>query len=240
MRPLFFSLCLALLLLPLAAVANDVLAPSVHVSGEGEVRVLPDRARVSLAAEQMEAELKPAESRVNEIVRDYLAAAAKLGVEARHLQSTAVQIQPETVWNEKTRRNELVGYRVRRDIQVTVTDLSRLGPLLRAATAAGITYVSPPQLEASDAAAHARAALARAAEDAQAQARVLAESLGRRLGPARRIDAQPDRVSEPMPMATAMMKADARESGAEPGMGLATGEIVFRSRVSVAFDLLAP
>lgn len=239
MRPRLLPLLLAVLMLPQITFArDDHPAPHVEVAGEGELRVLPDRARLSLAAEQMAAELKPAESGVNQIVRDYLAAAAALGVDARHLQSTAVQIQPETVWNEKTRRNELVGYRVRRDIQVTVTDLSRLGPLLRAATAAGITYVSPPQLEASDAAAHARAALARAAEDAQAQARVLAETLGRRLGPARRIDAQPEMTPGPMPM-RAMMKADALES-AEPSMGLATGEIVFRSRVRVRFDLLAP
>lgn len=239
MRAFLFGGCLLLGAFSTSATAGEASPAGISVEGEGEVRVVPDRARLSLAAEQLDAELGRAETAVNAIVRQYLAAASAIGVEARHLQSTAVQIQPETVWNEKTRRNELVGYRVRRDLQVTVTDLAQLGDLLSAATRAGITYVSPPQLEASQAAEHGRAALARAAEDAQAQARVLAESLGRRLGPARQIDAIPAASGGPMPMVKAMMAADSLER-AEPSMGLSTGEIVFRSRVRVRFDFAGP
>jgi hypothetical protein len=156
MRPVLFGCCLLLGALSTSAMAGEASPAGISVEGEGEVRVVPDRARLSLAAEHLDAELGRAEAKVNDIVRQYLTAASAIGVEARHLQSTAVQIQPETVWNEKTRRNELVGYRVRRDLQVTVTDLAQLGALLSAATRAGITYVSPPQLEASQAAEHRR------------------------------------------------------------------------------------
>lgn len=239
MRSFALSCCLALALLPATALATESQAPALHVVGEGEVFVVPDRAQLSLAAEQVEAELGSAESRVNDIVRRYLEAASALGIEPRHLQSTSVQIQPETVWNEQTRRNELVGYRVRRDIRVTVMDLSQLGALLTAATSAGITQVSPPQLEASDAMVHERAALAQAAEDATAQARVLAASLGRRLGPPRRVDTQGAVGAPPMPMAFAMMKTDQSEH-LPASMGLSTGEIRFHRQVSVVFDLLAP
>lgn len=239
MRSFALSCCLAFGLLPVTTLANTPAAPAIHVVGEGEVYVVPDRAQLSLAAEQVEAELDQAEARVNDIVRRYLEAASALGIEPRHLQSTSVQIQPETVWNEQTRRNELVGYRVRRDLRVTVMDLSHLGALLTAATAAGITQVSPPQLEASDAPVHDRAALAQAAEDATAQARVLAASLGRRLGPPRRVDTQGPVDATPMPMAFAMMKADQPERS-PASMGLSTGEIRFYRQVSVVFDLLAP
>src|SRR3546814_3569124 len=70
----------AALLLSAAAHAGDTPPPRiVAVDGEGEVSTQPDRARLNLAADALDPELKTAESQVNGIVRAYLAEARALG-----------------------------------------------------------------------------------------------------------------------------------------------------------------
>src|SRR3546814_11158702 len=63
----------AALLLSAAAHAGDTPPPRIGaVDGEGEVSTQPDRARLNLAADALDPELKTAESQVNGIVRAYL------------------------------------------------------------------------------------------------------------------------------------------------------------------------
>src|ERR1700739_1058647 len=72
---------LALALLGGAAAQADP-APdrrAVTVSGQGEVSAAPDRARLSMAVEQTDTDLKAAQAKVNGIVRAYLAQARALG-----------------------------------------------------------------------------------------------------------------------------------------------------------------
>ena len=67
---------LAAILLCSAAAQADAAPPdrrSVTVSGEGEVSAAPDRARLAMAVEVTDMDLKAAQTKVNGIVRTYLA-----------------------------------------------------------------------------------------------------------------------------------------------------------------------
>lgn len=235
------SLAAVLLLLPFAALAghgHGVPPRSVSVSGQAEVAALPDRARLTLAVDRLAPEVKPAEADVNRVVRAYLDATKALGIEDKNLATTGVSIQPEYVWDEKSRQQKLVGYRVRRDIALLVTNLDKLGDFLLAATKAGVNQVNPPMLESSKAKELERQALAKAAEDAKAKALVLADTLGAKLGPVRRVSSNDGGGQPPMPRVMAMASMEKSFDSGNQQMGFSFGEIRYSATVSADFDLM--
>ncbi|MGH8446268.1 MAG: SIMPL domain-containing protein [Solimonas sp.] len=241
MKKIAWLLPATLLFASVAAQAADAPPPRlVAVGGQGEVSVKPDRARLNLAADALNADLKTAESQVNTIVRAYLAEAKALGAKDEQISTAGVSINPEYVWDEKLRQQKLVGYRARRDIEVVITDLDKLGDYVLRATKAGVNHVNPPQLESSRSDELQRQALAKAAQDAQARARLLADTLGVKLGSVRSIRAED--VGRPMPI---MYKAEMRAAAAPMAdgsgneqMGFSGGEIKYNASVSAEFDLL--
>ena len=115
-------------------------------------------------------------------------------------------------------------------------DLDKIGDYLQKATDAGINNVSNPQLESSRAEDLQRQALAKAALDAQAKARVLADTLGVKLGTVHTVSASSElSPPEPRPMMRGMAMAKAAPSGNEE-MGFAAGEIRYTSNISAEFD----
>lgn len=232
----------ALILLAAAAplAAHDSPAPlrTVSVSGEGENSIKPDRARLTLGVDQLSSDVKSAEAAVNKVVRAYLAEAKALGAGEDRIQTTGVSIQPEYVWDEKERRQQLVGFRVRREIAVLVTDLDKLGDFLLRATKVGVNQVNPPSLESSRAKEMENQALVKAAEDARARARLLADTLGVKLGAVRTVSAQQSGPSPPIMLKAMAMRAESDSGNAE--MGISAGEIRFRVTVQAEFDLQTP
>lgn len=232
-----------LALLPLACAAHpEHEAPirSVSVGGQAEVAVLPDRARLIMAVDRLAPEVKSAEADVNKVVRAYLDAAKALGAEDKNLSTTGVSIQPEYVWDEKSRQQKLVGYRVRREIALLVTNLDKLGDFLLSATKAGVNQVNPPMLESSKAKEVERQALAKAAEDAKAKAQVLADTLGTKLGPVRRVSSNDGGGQPPMPRGMVMAAMEKSFDSGNQQMGFSFSEIRYSATVSADFDLLAP
>lgn len=240
MRLYPFALALALCAVaPLHAAADEPPHRHVSVSGEGEIAVMPDRARVRLGVTQLSADLPAAENQVNGVVRAFLSEARALGLKDEHVNTTGASIQPEYVWDEKERHNRLVGYRVSRDIEVLVTHLDKLGDLMLRATKAGVNQVQPPQLESSKAREVQQQALVKAAQDAQARARLLAETLGMKLGAVHSISAQESGPQPPMPKMAMAMRSDAA-GGGNAQMGLNAGELRYGASVNAEFELLGP
>jgi uncharacterized protein YggE len=211
---------------------------SVSVGGEAEVSVKPDRARLRLGVTQLDTELRKAETEVNRVVKAYVAEARSLGVAEAQIATTGISIQPEYVWDEPTRNNRLAGYRVSRDIELQVRDLDKLGSLVLAATQSGVNQVQSPQLESSKADELQRQALTQAAKNAQAKAKLLADTLGVKLGAIRSLSENVQGGPVPMPKVMLMRSAAADSGNAE--MGLQTGEIRYSASVSAEFDLIQP
>lgn len=228
------------ILIALPAAAHDP-APLhvITVSGTGEATARPDRARLALGVESRSLELKKAEDAVNAVVRAYLKDARTLGARDEDLASSASSIYPEYVW-EEGKGQRFTGYRVSRSLEVRVTNLDRLGDFLLKATADGVTQVNPPMLESSKADEIARQALAKAADNARAKARVLAEQLGAKLGGVQRI-AEQGTALPPMPMVyAARAKSAAMDEAGNDQMGLSLGELRVTASITADFDLLPP
>jgi uncharacterized protein len=241
MRLYPLALALAVLASPLAQAQSSAQTPAepphrhVAVSGQGEVAVLPDRARVRMGVTQVSPDLLAAETKVNTVVRAFLTEARALGLKDEHVNTTGVSIQPEYVWDEKERNNRLVGYRVSRDIEALVIDLGKLGDVMLRATKVGVNQVQPPQLESSKAREVQQQALVKAAQDAQARARLLAETLGMKLGAVHSISAHEAGPQPPMPK---MMAMRAEADGGNAEMGINAGELRYGATVSAEFELV--
>jgi len=208
----------------------------ISVNGEAEVSVVPDRARLQLGVTQLSPEVATAEAAVNKVVKAYIAEARKLGARDEDVSTAGLSIQPEYVWDEKTRNNHLTGYRVSRDIEVRISNLDKLGDYLLAGTRAGVNQIQPPVLESSKSAELKNQALVQAAKNAQAKATLLADTLGVKLGVVHALS-EDGGSAPPVPMMKTMaMRSDASESG-NADMGLQTGEIRYQASVSAQFEL---
>ncbi len=219
-----------------AQAANQVNRRSVSVDGHGEVNVAPDRAQLQMAAQVTRSDLHTAQTQINAIVRDYVKRAKALGARDADLSTTGLSIQPQYDYSSKDGR-KFIGYQVTRRIEVTVHNLNKVGDYLLQATAAGINNVSTPVLDSSQAETLRQKALAAAAKDAQAKARVLAETLGAKLGPIHSLDAS-NSHHHPVPLMRAMVAKSAPSGNQE--MGFSAGEIRYSADVHADFDLLSP
>lgn len=237
-----FAVVLVVSLLPSTVLAAETPKErrSVTVAGRGEVTTTPDRARISMQIETTRADVGSAQTEVSRVVRGYLAQLKALGIADADIGTAGLSIQPEYEYGPKGRK--FLGYKVTRGVDVLVRDLDKIGDVLLKATAAGINNISDPQLESSRAEALGREALARAADDARAKARVLAEALGVTLGAVHTLSAQADAappVAYKARMAV-MASADAVAESGNDAIGFSAGQIRYSANVTADFDLIAP
>ena len=209
---------------------------TITVSGNGEISAAPDEALITLGVLKRGEDQMATQREVEQVVRKFIQASEKLGVDKRHIKTTQLNIQPQYEWNKASSQRRLTGYQVQRQIEVELKDLSLLGLLLEEATSQGVNQANPPQLQSSRKDELQREALARAARNAQLNAQTVADTLGAKVGKARHINTT--NVSfrpPPMPRMMAMESRSASPSGADT---FETGEISFSADVTVEFDLL--
>lgn len=231
----FFS---SILLFALCAVTvhADEIPRTVSVDGKGFVMVRPDMARLSLAVEERDASLSAAQKAVADTTARVLDLLDDLDIEERHINSTGATIRPDYRWNRQAEQQELIGYVVRRGIEVELRDLDDLGKLIEGAVGAGVNQVSPPALDSTERREGYRRALAKAAADARKNAEALAAAMDVEVGGVRHINAG-RQMPAPMPVARGMATlAVAQESDG----GEATynpGEMRLEANITAVFDL---
>jgi len=155
----------------------------IQVSGTGTVQVTPDRANVAFAMETRAATAAEA-SAANADAMDAVLRAIRGGSFAGlTLETFGYSLQPEYAANNNQRTREIVAYTVFNNARATISDVDAVGRLIDAAIGAGANRVASISFFAADTDAARREALAEAVRSARAEALVIAESLGYRLGP---------------------------------------------------------
>lgn len=224
---------LAILLASVCTMADDR-AHTVSVAGTGLVSAAPDRATVQMSIVSRAKELDAAQAAAAKVTAAVLSLTDGLDIERNKLDTTGATVRPDYRWNREKEEQELRGYIAERQMNVKVDDLDVLGKLVEGAVAAGVNQVSPPQLDSSRREAMHREALAIAAKDARANAEVLAETLGAKLGdPISIVDgsAAPQPPVPQLRMATAAMESDSAAT-------YNAGDLTFTATVNVVFELV--
>lgn len=205
---------------------------AVTVSGEAELTVAPELASVRLSIQARDRDLGAAQEQAARTVTAVLEIADSLEIPRSQLQSSQLRVQPEFDWRDG--QQALRGYLVHRDIRIELTALDMLGALVERAMRAGVNDISPPELRVRDPRQVHREVLRLAAEDARANAEILAEALDARLGKVNSINAVEQNEAPVRPMELQVMRSDAN-AGAEESYE--AGRITVRARIRAEFEL---
>ncbi|HET7203913.1 MAG TPA: SIMPL domain-containing protein [Steroidobacteraceae bacterium] len=218
------------------AAAHDTMPPPlISVTGEGEVKAMPDMAYVTLGVEARKPSLAEARAQVTTAVERLLALARDLKIDPKLVDSTQLQVQPEYRWNEKDSQRVLLGYVVSRQIEIELRDLERLGPLLERAVSAGANQVGGARLDSSKRKELEREALAKAVEDARLDAEALARAAGTRLGPAYNLTATTAVPFQPKYLERAVMAAPMADAAEQT---YAPGEMKYMATVNAQYEIV--
>lgn len=207
---------------------------SISVAGTGSATATPDRATLGMSIVARQPVLADAQAEATAVTARILELADRLGIDRDKIDTTGASVRPDYQWDRDNNQQILRGYIAERQMRIELDDLDMLGTLTEGVVDAGVNHVSPPALSSSKNREAYRRALRGAAEDARANAEVLAESLGARLGKVMTIGS-----GQPMPLprpSEAMMATRAMDEGA----GAATynpADLRFNATITAVFAL---
>lgn len=215
----------------------------VTVTGDAEVKVVPDEVIITLGVETDNKELNVAKAENDAKVRDIIDAAKKLKIEDKYIQTDYINIAPR--YKNYWRKDEFIGYFVRKNISITLKDVSKFEQLLSNVLEAGANYVHGIDFRTTELRKHRDEARAVAIKAAREKADALAKELGQAIG-------KPYKIQEGQigwwygnygwwgARGGAQMAQNAiQEAGAssESGSSIALGQISVRAQVTVSFEL---
>lgn len=209
--------------------------PVIEASGHGETRVAPDRATVTLSVETKgpdAASVAAANARVQRRVLDTLKA---LGYSGAQVSTVGYNVQPNYEPVANANQPKQVGYASRNTVQVTLTQLDRVGPVIDGALARGANGVQDVAFDASNTDAPRQSVLAQAVSNARADATAIAKSMGGTLGRLVSITAQ----DEPVYPRAFLARARAGY-GASAETPINPGEIPVEASVIARWQFVAP
>jgi len=146
---------------------------TISVSGQGQVAVTPDMATVTFGVESSGTDLVATQGDNATRTQATIDKLKGLGIDAKDLQPTGYNVQPQYDRDQK-----LTGYKVTNTIRVTVRDLSKLGPTIDAAVAAGANRVSEIGFDVANKAEALKGARQAAVADARQKADLYAQLTG--------------------------------------------------------------
>jgi uncharacterized protein YggE len=220
---------LALLLLPTLCLAAD---RSVAVSGRCEIPVSPDRASIQVRAEKTAGDVAAAVGDVSKRMTKLRADIAKLNLKDLELNTAQYQVQPHHEWENN--KNVLKGQRAILGLEVTTSEIPRLGEVMSLAAKHGLTGADGWRTFLSTAKAQAEylKCLDIAVDDAKVKAERLAKRLNAKLGEVVNVQEGERQQHSPQPMQEMSM---ARAKDASPPIDVAN--LTYATSVQVTFLL---
>lgn len=207
-------------------------APSIEVTGNGEVRAAPDRATMDVAVEThgaTAADAAAANAALSRKVAEALK--AKLGDTGR-IQTGSYNLMPEYRQRPNETTSQIIGYQAVNTVSVETTALDRIGALIDAAISAGANRIDSVNFTLRDQSGPRNEAIAKAAADASSQARALATALGVKLKRVLRAST----TSEPRPIRF-MEMANARMAAVSEPTPISPGQITVPATVNLTYEI---
>lgn len=207
-------------------------ATTLNLSAYGETRLAPDMATISLGvttdAPTAEAAMRANSGQMGQV----LAALKRTGLAARDIQTSQISVEPQYAY-EQNLPPRLTGYRATNQVTVTVHDLTKLGPALDAAVAAGANQAGGVSFGLADPAAAENAAREAAVKALAAKADLYARATGYRV--LRLVSlSEAGGFTPPQPVMMTAMVAHARKAEEPP---VAPGEVRVRIDVAGLYEL---
>lgn len=199
---------------------------TLTVIGSGQVTEPPGEAQIALGTQVQAAQAATAMAQESARMDAIVAALEAAGVAKSDIQTQGYSISPNTNAN-----GTVTGFTVSDTLQVTTTDLSKVGQILDRAVSAGANTVEDVSFTVSHPASYETLAEAAALADAHRQALAAAIRLGRHLGPVTSVNLEPNASGGPI-FAQATVHASAAPDILPPA------SLTVTSQVQVEYTLL--
>lgn len=211
---------------------------TISVSGNAEISVMPDLAKIYVAIELDEPTAKRAQDENARLTNTVRAALMnEFDLDEEDIQTSSYNIWPRQVWDSETRKYTETGYESRHVLEITTTDLDKVGDMLDTAIDNGATTVQSIQFGMTD---NLEAdvndqVLGRAAANAESKANGLAQTLGVRVGGVASVT-ESNYYYQPYQFNTrAMVMEDAEMGGMAKSTTISPEEVTVRGSVQVSY-----
>jgi len=163
---------------------------TISVSGEGEIYVKPDLAKVTFTVTNEAKTVTEAMEENTKRMNDVIGYIKEEGVEDKDLKTTSFNIYPRyeyvrdweiEIYPPPTGQRVLVGYEVSQSLQVKIRDMAKIGTIIQAATESGANQMSGLAFVVDKEDEFKEQARTEAIENAKEKAQELASQLGIRL-----------------------------------------------------------
>jgi hypothetical protein len=206
-------------------------ATTLDLSAEGEVKMPPDTASLSLGVTTAAATAAQALAENAAQMARVMAALKAAGLAGPDIQTSQISLAPQYVY-EQNQPPRLTGYQASNQVSVTERDLSKLGRLVDAVTGAGANNVGDISFGLANPVSAQNEARVRAVKALEDKARLYAAATGYHVG--RLVNLSEGGGHQPSPPRP-MMRAMAVQ--ATPVTPVETGELDIKIEVSGTFEL---
>ena len=207
---------------------------TLHVSGKHTVSAMPDLAVISVKAYGEHKESNQSKKIADQQLRSIIAIAKKFDVGKKHINTSAMRLQPRYSYHKKHDR-ELESYETSYNITIKLKALNMLGELLHELSENNISRINNIQYVLENDANVKDQALSGAMRHAKKKALILTNEANVVLGKPLKIHEYPQQSYEPKPrmMRSMIMDSAQVENAVAPPMG----ELDISAHVTVIYEL---
>ena len=120
----------------------------ITVTGDAEVRVVPDEVIITLGVETWDKDLTIAKSENDKRIQKIIDIAKKQNVEGKHIQTDYISIEPR--YEHRHEHRNFIGYFVKKTIVITLKDTEKFENILSSTLEAGANYVHGVQFRTTE------------------------------------------------------------------------------------------
>ncbi len=216
----------------------------ITVTGDAEVRVVPDEVILTLGVQTWNKNLDVAKRQNDQITAKVLALTKKYGINPNHVQTDYINIEPR--YDDNYEASGFIGFFVRKTIVITLKDISEFEDFLTDVLKTGVNFVHGIEFRTTELRKYRDQARSLAIKAAKEKAGDLAKELDQSLGKPTSI--REDRVGWWSWYGSgwwgsgwsSMSQNVVQNAGGNAPMtegGIAPGQITVNARVSVTFEL---
>jgi uncharacterized protein YggE len=204
--------------------------PRLTATGEGQVRVAPDRATVFIGVQTRGANAAGAASENARRQRAIIDTVKALGIPSTSISTQGYSVSPDIKYDNQTGAQKVNGYVVNNTVRVELSKIDQVGQVIDAGLAKGANEIGGVQFSLSNAVEARRAAIADAVRAARLDAEAMASAANGSVGPL-------IELSTSSPVYRPVFAASAMRTASTP-TPIDAGEQVVTASVSAAWQFV--